>query len=88
MWHIQFSHDGRYLASASKDCTARVWEVLPGGNLQLLHTLDGHHDAVAFVCWSPDDSMLLTCGKWCCVVYPYLFMFILAFIFIFMFVLL
>jgi WD40 repeat protein len=22
-----------------------------------------HQDAVAFVCWSPDDSMLLTCGN-------------------------
>lgn len=27
VWFLQFSHDGKYLASASKDCTAIIWEV-------------------------------------------------------------
>jgi WD40 repeat protein len=27
VWFLQFSHDGHYLASTSKDCTAIVWEV-------------------------------------------------------------
>lgn len=27
VWFLQFSHDGRYLASSSKDCTAIIWEV-------------------------------------------------------------
>lgn len=27
VWFLQFSHDGRYLASSSKDRTAIIWEV-------------------------------------------------------------
>lgn len=27
VWFLNFSHDGRYLASSSKDCTAIIWEV-------------------------------------------------------------
>jgi len=27
VWFLQFSHNGRYLASASKDLTAILWEV-------------------------------------------------------------
>jgi WD40 repeat protein len=27
VWFLQFSHNGRYLASASKDFTAILWEV-------------------------------------------------------------
>jgi len=29
VWHLQFSHDGGWLASASKDGTARIWRVDP-----------------------------------------------------------
>ncbi|KAJ7199515.1 hypothetical protein O6H91_Y498000 [Diphasiastrum complanatum] len=63
VWFLQFSHNGRYLASASKDCTAIIWEV--GGNdlAVLKHTLTGHQKPVSFVAWSPDDIMLLTCGN-------------------------
>lgn len=27
VWFLQFSHNGSYMASASKDCTAIIWEV-------------------------------------------------------------
>ncbi|KAJ3178272.1 hypothetical protein HDU85_005269 [Gaertneriomyces sp. JEL0708] len=57
VWFLSFSHDGRYLASASKDMTAAIWNADDG---QLVHVLAGHTNAISFLAWSPDDSMLLT----------------------------
>ena len=62
VWHVQFSHSGTMLASASKDTTALVWRVDSLGQAILMHTLAGHEKAVAFLTWSPDDSRILTCG--------------------------
>jgi WD40 repeat protein len=37
--------------------------VVDDGLVKLKHTLTGHQKPVSFVAWSPDDSMLLTCGN-------------------------
>ena len=63
MWHIQFSHAGDRLASASKDCSAAIWRVRPGGQAALAHSLRGHERSITFLAWSPDDSRMLTCGQ-------------------------
>ena len=63
IWHVQFSHSGLLLASASKDATAQIWRISPSGEAVHMHTLAGHEKAVAFLTWSPDDSRLLTCGS-------------------------
>lgn len=63
VWHVQFSHSGMMLASASKDATAIIWRVTPQGEAIHMHTLAGHEKAVAFLTWSPDDSRLLSCGS-------------------------
>ncbi|XP_073391482.1 WD repeat-containing protein 26 homolog isoform X2 [Physcomitrium patens] len=63
VWFLQFSHDGRYLASSSKDCTAIIWEVVEDDSLRVKFKLTGHSKPVSFVAWSPDDTMLLTCGN-------------------------
>nr|KJB47107.1 hypothetical protein B456_008G011600 [Gossypium raimondii] len=57
VWFVQFSHNGKYLGSSSKDHSAIIWEVL------LKHTLCGHQKPVLIVSWSPDDSQILTCGQ-------------------------
>lgn len=63
VWFVQFSNNGQYLASSSSDCSAILWEVMDDGELRLKHTLQSHQNPVSFVAWSPDDTMLLTCGN-------------------------
>jgi len=54
-----FSHDGRWLVSASSDYTARIWS-LP--DLQLTAVLAGHGDDVDMARFSPDDRLIATCA--------------------------
>ncbi|VVB07181.1 unnamed protein product [Arabis nemorensis] len=63
VWFVQFSNNGKYLATASSDCTAIIWKVLDDNKLELKHTLQSHQNPVSFVSWSPDDTKLLTCGN-------------------------
>jgi WD40 repeat protein len=55
--YLDFSHDGRYLASASNDNTARIYEVSSG---QTVGVLEGSRDRLRQASWSPDDSRLAT----------------------------
>ncbi|XP_022774606.1 WD repeat-containing protein 26-like [Durio zibethinus] len=61
VWFLQFSHNGKYLASSSNDRSAIIWEVDANG-LSLKHKLSGHQKPISSVSWSPDDHQLLTCG--------------------------
>ncbi|GMN50408.1 hypothetical protein TIFTF001_019563 [Ficus carica] len=63
VWFVQFSNNGKYLASSSSDCTAIIWEVPEDGKIMPKHTLLSHEKPVSFVAWSPDDTKLLTCGN-------------------------
>ncbi|RAL41909.1 hypothetical protein DM860_009091 [Cuscuta australis] len=62
VWYLQFSYDGKYLASASADCSAIIWEVKHDCQVSLKHRLVGHQQPVCCVSWSPDNSQILTCG--------------------------
>ncbi|KAF9193419.1 hypothetical protein BGZ50_007491 [Haplosporangium sp. Z 11] len=59
VWFISFSHDGRYLASASRDTRVIIWDM---ETFEPLHTLQGHSDGVTCCAWSPNDKQLLTAG--------------------------
>ncbi|CAO2839820.1 unnamed protein product [Amaranthus hypochondriacus] len=63
VWFVQFSNNGKYLASSSSDWTAVIWKVVEDGTFTVKHVLKSHQKAVSFVAWSPDDTMLLTCGN-------------------------
>ncbi|KAL7582368.1 hypothetical protein Lser_V15G41873 [Lactuca serriola] len=63
VWFVQFSNNGDYLASSSSDCTAIIWKIQEDGKLVLKHRLSSHQNPVSFVIWSPDDTMVLTCGN-------------------------
>lgn len=62
VWFLQFSHNGKYLASSSNDRLAIIWEVDSNGGLFVKHKLCGHLKPISSVSWSPDDRQLLTCG--------------------------
>ncbi|KAJ9466188.1 putative WD repeat-containing protein [Diplonema papillatum] len=67
VWHIEFSHNGRYLASASCDRTVLLYDLqdfIEGKTRKppVLHRLEGHRDAVTQVAFSPDDTHVLTCS--------------------------
>lgn len=54
-----FSRDGKYLATASKDGTARVWEIASG-----LEVVRVNHEAiVSAVAFSPDGKYLATASE-------------------------
>ncbi|GLT26280.1 hypothetical protein SLA2020_013620 [Shorea laevis] len=62
VWFLQFSHNGKYLASSSNDGSAIIWEVDSNRGLSSKHKLSGHQKPISSVSWSPDDQQLLTCG--------------------------
>ncbi|KAJ6335967.1 hypothetical protein OIU78_012549 [Salix suchowensis] len=62
VWFLQFSHNGKYLASSSNDRSAIIWEIDENGGVSLKHRLSGHQKPVSSVSWSPNDHQLLTCG--------------------------
>jgi hypothetical protein len=57
---VAFSPDGRLLATASFDGTARVWDPATGGHLR---TLTGHDGGVWGVAFSPDGRLLATASR-------------------------
>lgn len=62
IWFLQFSHDGKCLASSSNDGSVIIWEVHEDGEVSFKHTLKGHQKPVVMIAWSPDDRYLLSCG--------------------------
>ncbi|MEO0377011.1 MAG: hypothetical protein AAF329_20830, partial [Cyanobacteria bacterium P01_A01_bin.17] len=57
---IEFSPDGRKLASASFDRKVKLWD---GRNGTFLATLTGHVASVYSIAWSPDSRMIASCSK-------------------------
>ncbi|KAG2284467.1 hypothetical protein Bca52824_055687 [Brassica carinata] len=63
VWFLTFSHDGKCLASSSKDKTAILWEMDAEGKFTQKHKLVGHEKPVVAVLWSHDDQQVITCGE-------------------------
>ena len=56
---VQFSPDGKMLASGGNDKTAKLWDIT-GGKPVLAHKLEGHSGPVYAVAFSPDSKHLGT----------------------------
>lgn len=60
VWFVKFSNSGRYLCSTSLDCQVLIYDV--ENDFQIVQQLVGSEKAVLYASWSPDDSLILTCG--------------------------
>ncbi len=56
---VNFSPDGKLLATCDTDCNVRIWEVKTG---KLLLICQGHNNWVRFVTFSPKGEILASCG--------------------------
>ncbi|KAI0636404.1 WD40 repeat-like protein [Trametes polyzona] len=68
VWNLEWSHNGRYLATASRDRTAIIWRVEfdkdPRSRVYSPEfTLRDHEYPVGCISWSLDDSILLTASE-------------------------
>jgi WD40 repeat protein len=70
VWYLAFSHNGKYLATASADRTVFIFDVQK--RFARLHRFMDSKAGVCFLAWSPDDTRLITCSREqdnCCRVY-------------------
>lgn len=56
---VQFSPDGRNLATGGGDACVRTWDI---DTETPHHTLEGHKNWILVVCWSPDGLRLASAG--------------------------
>lgn len=61
VYSAQFSPDGKYILTISKDKTAKLWDAATG---ILLNTLKGHHDQINSAVFSPPCAKDPVGGRW------------------------
>ncbi len=64
VWSVDYSYDGKFIASGSWDKTIKIWNAKTGDCIQ---TLKGHEGYVYGVAFSPDGKTLVSGGDDCTV---------------------
>ena len=59
VWFLEFSHNGKRLATSGRDSVVVIYDTT---HFQVRHLLTEHTNHVAYVAWSPDDTKLITCS--------------------------
>lgn len=62
VWYLKFSHNGTRLASGARDGQIIIWS-LADSQPKKVRQIKGQSDGIACLAWSPDDSLLLSCGR-------------------------
>eukprot|EP00731_Ephydatia_muelleri_P027695 Em0019g568a len=62
VWYLKFSHSGTRLASGARDGQIIIWN-LADNQPKKVRQIKGQSDGIACLAWSPDDSLLLSCGR-------------------------
>ena len=60
VWYVNFSHNGKFLATCGQSSTVLIYETR---TFEVRHRLFDHHASVVYTCWSPEDSKLITCSQ-------------------------
>lgn len=64
VWHLEFSHDGSMLASASKDNSVMVYDTTSWTLISRLEQPNAQPESgVCYISWSPDSTYLLACSQ-------------------------
>lgn len=59
VWFVQYSNNGKYLASSSKDETICIYET---ETYKVKYRFNEHQNSgVTHIAWSPDDTKIVTC---------------------------
>lgn len=58
VWYISYSHNSRYLATASVDESIVIYDA--DDNYSVYRTLKGHKSSIIYLSWSPDDTKLIS----------------------------
>lgn len=64
IWHCCFSHNGTYLATASRDKSVVIWKIdAAQQSIKKYKSIANNDEDISAIAWSNDDTLLLTAAE-------------------------